>query len=144
MEIKRKRVLLAEHFLQLLNDAGGEPEETLHMGIAAVVRMVTPARSFVTVMDPEWKTKELFGENCILDCKEAERDGLILYAEDGTEKEPREITLADLREDDEIFVTLWESEVKKIGKGIPKVRQIQLGTQRLNEENKVSEEELSS
>ncbi len=133
MEMKRKRVLLAEHFLQLLNEAGGEPEETLHMGLAAVVRLVNPATGFVTVMDPEWKTRELFGENCILDCTDAVRDGLVLYAEDGTEKEPREIALAELREDDEIFVTLWESEVKKIGKGIPKVRQLQLGTQRLGE-----------
>ena len=37
-------------------------------------------------------------------------------------------------EDDEIFVTLWESEVRKIGKGIPKVKQIQLATQRLAKE----------
>lgn len=141
MEIKRKRVLLAEHFLQMLNAAGSEPEEILHMGIAAVVRMVKPETGFVTVMDPEGKKEERFGENCILDCKQAEADGLIFYVSDGTEEKPRAISLADLREDDEIFVTLWESEVKKIGKGIPKARQIQLATQRLTRE---CEEEANS
>ncbi len=134
MENQRKRVLLSEHFLHLLNDAGGEPEETLHMGIAAIVRLVNTGTGLVTVMDPEGKKEERFGENCMLDCRDAEKDGLIFYVRYGTEDKPQTLTLADLQEDDEIFVTLWESEAKKIGRGIPKVRQIQLGTQRLNGE----------
>ena len=134
MEKIMKRVLLTEHLMELLNAAGSEPEETLHMGIAAVVRMVNLKTGFVTVMDPEGKEEERFGENCLLDCKEAEADGLIFYVSDGTEEKPRKLTLADLMEDDEIFVTLWESEVRKIGKGIPKVKQIQLATQRLSKE----------
>ena len=129
-----KRVLLTEHLLEMLNAAGSEPEETLHMGIKAVVRAGNPAMGFLTVMDPEDNEKERFGENCILDCKEAEQNGLIFYVSDGTDEKPRELAISDLLEDDDIFVTLWESEAKKIGKGIPKVKQIQLATQRLSEE----------
>ena len=134
MENQYKRVLLTEHLMELLNAAGTEPEETLHMGIAAIVRLVNTGTGLVTVMDPEGKKEERFGENCMLDCRDAEKDGLIFYVRYGTEDKPQTLTLADLQEDDEIFVTLWESEAKKIGRGIPKVRQIQLGTQRLNGE----------
>lgn len=134
MENQYKRVLLTEHLMELLNAAGSEPEETLHMGIAAIVRMVNIKTGLVTVMDPEDKKEERFGENCMLDCNEAEKEGLIFYVRYGTEEKPQTISLSQLQEDDEIFVSLWESEAKKIGKGIPKVKQIQLGTQRLNEE----------
>lgn len=128
----QKRVLLDEHFVELLSKAAKEPDETLHMGIRALVRTVNVQTGFVVVMDCEDQKNERFGDNCILDCKQAEQDGFILYVTDGTEEKPRKISIADLQEDDEIFVTLWESEAKKIGKGIPKVVQIQLGTQRLD------------
>ena len=128
----QKRVLLDERFVELLSKAESEPEETLHMGIRALVRTVNVQTGFVVVMDPEDQKKERFGDNCILDCKQAEQDGFILYVTDGTEDKPRKISIGDLQEDDEVFITLWESEAKKIGKGIPKVVQIQLGTQRLN------------
>ena len=127
----RKRVLLAENFVEMLSKAESDPEETLHMGIRAMVRTVNVNTGFVVVMDPEDQKKERFGDNCILDCKQAEQDGYVLYVTDGTEDKPRKISIADLQEDDEVFITLWESEAKKIGKGIPKVVQIQLGTQRL-------------
>ena len=127
----RKRVLLAENFVEMLSKAESDPEETLHMGIRAMVRTVNVNTGFVVVMDPEDQKKERFGDNCILDCKQAEQDGYVLYVTDGTEDKPKKISIADLQEDDEVFVTLWESEAKKIGKGIPKVVQIQLGTQRL-------------
>ena len=126
----RKRVLLAENFVEMLSRAG-EPDETLHMGLRALVRTVNVKTGFVVVMDPEDQKTERFGDNCILDCNRAEQEGFVLYVTDGTEEKPRKISIADLREDDEIFVTLWESEAKKIGKGIPKVVQLQLGTQRL-------------
>ena len=128
----QKRVLLDERFVELLSKAESEPEETLHMGIRALVRTVNVQTGFVVVMDPEDQKKERFGDNCILDCKQAEQDGFILYVTDGTEDKPRKISIGDLQEDDEVFITLWESEAKKIGKGIPKVVQIQLCTQRLN------------
>ena len=128
----QKRVLLDERFIELLSKAESEPDETLHMGIRALVRTVNVQTGFVVVMDPEDQKKERFGDNCILDCKQAEQDGFILYVTDGTEDKPRKISIGDLQEDDEVFITLWESEAKKIGKGIPKVVQIQLGTQRLN------------
>ena len=128
----QKRVLLDERFVELLSKAESEPDETLHMGIRALVRTVNVNTGFVVVMDPEDQKKERFGDNCILDCKQAEQDGFILYVTDGTEDKPRKISIADLQEDDEIFITFWESEAKKIGKGIPKVVQIQLGTQRLD------------
>ena len=132
MENQIKRVLLSDHFMELLNAAESEPDETLHMGIKAVVRAVNEKNSFLIVMDPENQKTERFGENCILDCSKAQQDGLILYVKDGTDQKPILISLTDLQEDDEIFITLWESEAKKIGKGIPKVVQIQLGTQRLD------------
>ena len=128
----QKRVLLDEHFVELLSKAAKEPDETLHMGIRALVRTVNVQTGFVVVMDCEDQKKERFGDNCILDCSKAEKEGFILYVTDGTEDKPRKISIADLQEDDEIFVTHWESEAKKIGKGIPKVVQIQLGTQRLD------------
>ena len=128
----QKRVLLDERFVEFLSKAESEPEETLHMGIRALVRTVNVQTGFVVVMDPEDQKKERFGDNCILDCKQAEQNGFILYVTDGTEDKPRKISIGDLQEDDEVFITLWESEAKKIGKGIPKVVQIQLGTQRLN------------
>ena len=127
----QKRVLLDEGFVELLSKAEHEPEETLHMGIRALVRTVNVQTGFVVVMDPEDQKKERFGDNCILDCKQAEQDGFVLYVTDGTEDKPKKISIADLQEDDEIFITLWQSEAKKIGKGIPKVVQIQLGTQRM-------------
>ena len=127
----QKRVLLDERFVELLSKAASEPDETLHMGIRALVRTVNVQTGFVVVMDPEDQKKERFGDNCILDCKQAEQDGFVLYVTDGTEEKPRKISIADLQEDDEVFITLWESEAKKIGKGIPKVVQLQLGTQRL-------------
>ena len=127
----QKRVLLDERFVELLSKAESEPEETLHMGIRALVRTVNVQTGFVVVMDPEDQKKERFGDNCILDCKQAEQDGFVLYVTDGTEEKPRKISIADLQEDDEVFITLWESEAKKIGKGIPRVVQLQLGTQRL-------------
>ena len=127
----QKRVLLDEGFVELLVKAGSEPDETLHMGIRALVRTVNVNTGFVVVMDPEDQKKERFGDNCILDCKQAEQDGFILYVTDGTEEKPQKISIADLQEDDEVFITLWESEAKKIGKGIPKVVQLQLGTQRM-------------
>ena len=127
----RKRVLLAENFVEMLSRAASDPEETLHMGIRALVRTVNVNTGFVVVMDPEDQKKERFGDNCILDCKQAEQDGFVLYVTDGTEDKPKKISIADLQEDDEVFVTLWESEAKKIGKGIPKVVQLQLGTQRM-------------
>ena len=128
----RKRVLLAENFVEMLSKAESDPEETLHMGIRAMVRTVNVNTGFVVVMDPEDQKTERFGDNCILDCKQAEQDGYVLYVTDGTEDKPKKISLADLQEDDEVFVTLWESEAKKIGKGIPKVVQLQLGTQRMD------------
>ena len=128
----RKRVLLAENFVEMLSRAASDPEETLHMGIRALVRTVNVNTGFVVVMDPEDQKTERFGDNCILDCNKAEQDGFVLYVTDGTEEKPRKISIADLQEDDEVFVTLWESEAKKIGKGIPKVVQLQLGTQRLD------------
>ena len=128
----QKRVLLDEHFVEMLAKAQSEPEETLHMGIRALVRTVNTKTGFVVVMDCEDQKTERFGDNCILDCNQAEQNGLILYVTDGTENKPKKISIADLQEDDEIFITLWESEAKKIGKGIPKVVQIQLGTQRLD------------
>ncbi|MBR2928975.1 MAG: hypothetical protein IKC24_07460 [Oscillospiraceae bacterium] len=128
----QKRVLLDERFVELLAKAGSEPDETLHMGIRARVRTVNVQQGFVVVMDDEDQKTERFGDNCILDCKKAEQDGFIIYVRDGTEEKPRKISIGDLQEDDEIFVTLWESEAKKIGKGIPKVEQLQLGTQRLD------------
>ena len=127
----QKRVLLDERFVELLSKAESEPDETLHMGIRALVRTVNVQTGFVVVMDPEDQKKERFGDNCILDCKQAEQDGFILYVTDGTEDKPQKISIADLQEDDEVFITLWESEAKKIGKGIPKVVQLQLGTQRM-------------
>ena len=127
----QKRVLLDERFVELLSKAESEPDETLHMGIRALVRTVNVQTGFVVVMDPEDQKKERFGDNCILDCKQAEQDGFILYVTDGTEEKPQRISIADLQEDDEVFITLWESEAKKIGKGIPKVVQLQLGTQRM-------------
>lgn len=127
----QKRVLLDERFVELLSKAESEPDETLHMGIRALVRTVNVQTGFVVVMDPEDQKKERFGDNCILDCKQAEQDGFILYVTDGTEEKPQKISIADLQEDDEVFITLWESEAKKIGKGIPKVVQLQLGTQRM-------------
>ena len=127
----QKRVLLDERFVELLSKAESEPDETLHMGIRALVRTVNMQTGFVVVMDPEDQKKERFGDNCILDCKQAEQDGFILYVTDGTEDKPQKISIADLQEDDEVFITLWESEAKKIGKGIPKVVQLQLGTQRM-------------
>ena len=127
----QKRVLLDERFIELLSKAESEPDETLHMGIRALVRTVNVQTGFVVVMDPEDQKKERFGDNCILDCKQAEQDGFILYVTDGTEEKPQKISIADLQEDDEVFITLWESEAKKIGKGIPKVVQLQLGTQRM-------------
>lgn len=120
-----------ERFVELLSKAESEPDETLHMGIRALVRTVNVQTGFVVVMDPEDQKKERFGDNCILDCKQAEQDGFILYVTDGTEEKPQKISIADLQEDDEVFITLWESEAKKIGKGIPKVVQLQLGTQRM-------------
>ena len=120
-----------ERFIELLSKAESEPDETLHMGIRALVRTVNVQTGFVVVMDPEDQKKERFGDNCILDCKQAEQDGFILYVTDGTEEKPQKISIADLQEDDEVFITLWESEAKKIGKGIPKVVQLQLGTQRM-------------
>ena len=75
MENQYKRVLLTEHLMELLNAAGTEPEETLHMGIAAIVRLVNTGTGLVTVMDPEGKKEERFGENCMLDCRDAEKDG---------------------------------------------------------------------
>ena len=128
----QKRVLLDEHFVEMLAKSQSEPEETLHMGIRALVRTVNTKTGFVVVMDCEDQKTERFGDNCILDCNQAEQNGLILYVTDGTENKPKKISIADLQEDDEIFITLWESEAKKIGKGIPKVVQIQLGTQRLD------------
>ena len=128
----QKRVLLDERFIELLSKAESEPDETLHMGIRALVRTVNVQTGFVVVMDPEDQKKERFGDNCILDCKQAEQDGFILYVTDGTEEKPQKISIADLQEDDEVFITLWESEAKKIGKGIPKVVQLQLGTQRMS------------
>ena len=128
----QKRVLLDEHFVEMLAKSQSEPEETLHMGIRALVRTVNTKTGFVVVMDCEDQKTERFGDNCILDCNQAEQNGFILYVTDGTENKPKKISIADLQEDDEIFVTLWESEAKKIGKGIPKVVQIQLGTQRLD------------
>ena len=127
----QKRVLLDERFVELLSKAESEPDETLHMGIRALVRTVNVQTGFVVVMDPEDQKKERFGDNCILDCKQAEQDGFVLYVTDGTEDKPQKISIADLQEDDEVFITLWESEAKKIGKGIPKVVQLQLGTQRM-------------
>ena len=127
----QKRVLLDERFVELLSKAESEPDETLHMGIRALVRTVNVQTGFVVVMDPEDQKKERFGDNCILDCKQAEQDGFILYVTDGTEEKPKKISIGDLQEDDEVFITLWESEAKKIGKGIPKVVQLQLGTQRM-------------
>ena len=127
----QKRVLLDERFVELLSKAESEPDETLHMGIRALVRTVNVQTGFVVVMDPEDQKKERFGDNCILDCKQAEQDGFVLYVTDGTEEKPQKISIADLQEDDEVFITLWESEAKKIGKGIPKVVQLQLGTQRM-------------
>lgn len=127
----QKRVLLDERFVELLSKAESEPDETLHMGIRALVRTVNVQTGFVVVMDPEDQKKERFGDNCILDCKQAEQDGFILYVTDGTEEKPQKISIGDLQEDDEVFITLWESEAKKIGKGIPKVVQLQLGTQRM-------------
>ena len=127
----QKRVLLDERFIELLSKAESEPDETLHMGIRALVRTVNVQTGFVVVMDPEDQKKERFGDNCILDCKQAEQDGFILYVTDGTEDKPQKISIGDLQEDDEVFITLWESEAKKIGKGIPKVVQLQLGTQRM-------------
>ena len=127
----QKRVLLDERFVELLSKAESEPDETLHMGIRALVRTVNVQTGFVVVMDPEDQKKERFGDNCILDCKQAEQDGFILYVTDGTEDKPQKISIGDLQEDDEVFITLWESEAKKIGKGIPKVVQLQLGTQRM-------------
>ena len=127
----QKRVLLDERFVELLSKAASEPDETLHMGIRALVRTVNVQTGFVVVMDPEDQKKERFGDNCILDCKQAEQDGFILYVTDGTEDKPQKISIGDLQEDDEVFITLWESEAKKIGKGIPKVVQLQLGTQRM-------------
>ena len=127
----QKRVLLDERFVELLSKAESEPDETLHMGIRALVRTVNVQTGFVVVMDPEDQKKERFGDNCILDCKQAEKDGFILYVTDGTEDKPQKISIGDLQEDDEVFITLWESEAKKIGKGIPKVVQLQLGTQRM-------------
>lgn len=120
-----------ERFVELLSKAEREPDETLHMGIRALVRSVNVQTGFVVVMDPEDQKKERFGDNCILDCNKAEQDGFILYVTHGTEEKPKRISIAELREDDEVFITLWESEAKKIGKGIPKVVQLQLGTQRL-------------
>ena len=128
----QKRVLLDQRFVELLAKAGSDPEETLHMGIKALVRTVNVKTGFLVVMDPEEQKTERFGDNCILDCSQAEKDGFVLYVKDGTEEKPRKISLVDLQEDDEVFVTLWESEAKKIGKGIPKVVQLQLGTQRLD------------
>ena len=128
----QKRVLLDQRFVELLAKAGSDPEETLHMGIKALVRTVNVKTGFLVVMDPEEQKTERFGDNCILDCSQAEKDGFVLYVKDGTEEKPRKISLGDLQEDDEVFVTLWESEAKKIGKGIPKVVQLQLGTQRLD------------
>ena len=128
----QKRVLLDQRFVELLAKAGSDPEETLHMGIKALVRTVNVKTGFLVVMDPEEQKTERFGDNCILDCSHAEKDGFVLYVKDGTEEKPRKISLVDLQEDDEVFVTLWESEAKKIGKGIPKVVQLQLGTQRLD------------
>ena len=127
----QKRVLLDERFVGLLSKAESEPDETLHMGIRALVWTVNVQTGFVVVMDPEDQKKERFGDNCILDCKQAEQDGFILYVTDGTEDKPQKISIGDLQEDDEVFITLWESEAKKIGKGIPKVVQLQLGTQRM-------------
>ena len=127
----QKRVLLDERFVELLAKAESEPDGTLHMGIRALVRTVNVQTGFVVVMDPEDQKKERFGDNCILDCKQAEQDGFVLYVTDGTEDKPKKISIADLQEDDEVFITLWESEAKKIGKGIPKVVQLQLGTQRM-------------
>ena len=127
----QKRVLLDQRFVELLAKAESEPDETLHMGIRALVRTVNVQTGFVVVMDCEDQKEERFGDNCILDCKQAEQDGFILYVANGTEDKPKKISIADLQEDDEVFITLWESEAKKIGKGIPKVVQLQLGTQRL-------------
>lgn len=113
----------------LLSSCAGKNDDILHMGLNAVVTEIDTENMKLTVSDSG--KSGIFGENCGIDCSEA----YIIYCDYDTH-EIVDISLEDLKEDDEIILSIYESELSQLEKGKRSIKadQVQLGTQRLEKE----------
>lgn len=110
--------------------ACGNPkkEDILNLGVNAVITKIDTINKTITVKDCD--DKGILGKECNIDCSKVP----MIYCEYDT-GELKTISFEDLQVNDEIIFGIRSSEIEKIkssGDDKIKVEQIQLGTQRLN------------
>lgn len=111
----------------LLASCGASEEDSLCLGVDAVITQVDLDQRTVTVKDPG--EEGVFGEACLVRCEDAP----VLYCAYDTQ-EIRELSLEDLMVGDEILLGIRATELEALrsgGEAVVTARQIQLGTQRI-------------
>lgn len=99
-------------------------EETMHMGLNAVVVEIDAENAVLYVRDAD-KESEIFGENCALSCEN------YIYV-DYESGELEQIGLEDLQVGDSLIITLTGAEKEHAKEHAAVAEQVQLGTQRMN------------
>lgn len=108
-----------------MTSCAAKKQETLHMGLNAVIVDIDSENKMLTVKDAG--NADIFGSSSLIDCS----DAYIIYCDYDT-GDVKDIEFEDLKEDDEIIISIYESQLELIeNNDTAKVDQVQLGTQRL-------------
>ncbi len=103
-------------------------KDVLHLGVNAVITEVDASDQTILVRDSD-KGGPL-GEACRIDCSEIP----MIYCNYDAFDDVRDISFADLQVNDEVILSIYESELEAFqDKGATelKIDQLQLGTQRI-------------
>ncbi|MBR3706826.1 MAG: M56 family metallopeptidase, partial [Firmicutes bacterium] len=115
-----------------------DPKEPdlFHGGLNAEIIGIDPINHIMYVKDIN-ENADVFGERCALDCSQAASRFKLLYANYDSFGDVRDIEFTDFKVGDSIIVTLADSEFKSAFNGDAAAEQVQLGTQRLNDDAEV-------
>lgn len=107
-----------------------QTEDMLHLGVKVIITEIDTTNKIITVKDSDGEN--ILGGKCNIDCSNIP----MIYCDYDT-GELKSVCFEDLQVNDEILLGIYSSEIQKVKSeddNLSKieVRQIQLGTQRLN------------
>ena len=105
-------------------------KDNLYLGLNAEIVRVDRENKHLIVKDID-EEKGVFGEESVIDCKEAIENKRILYC-NYENRNVTIITLPDFQEGNQVIISMYEQDIKNISNGTAKAKQVQLGTQRMN------------